>query len=56
MKSESSTNEKCSEATQTLHSGCSKVDQQTNTHQQTGVITIHCTLVHSLAHSEITYK
>ena len=32
---------KYSEATQTLHDGCSKADPQTNT--QTGAITIHCT-------------
>jgi len=30
------------EATQTLRAGCSKADPQTNTHKQTGAITMHC--------------
>jgi len=36
---------KRSEATQTLHAGCSKADPQQTiiySHKQTGTITIHC--------------
>jgi len=40
-KASQSKTKKCSETMQTLCTGCSKVDPQTN--KQTGVITIHCT-------------
>jgi len=38
---------KCSEATQTLHAGCSKADPKTNTQRDRG----DYNTLHSLAHS-----